>query len=88
MPDKNDDFTRLNMKLGEGDGVEIESFNCACHKANIAVNKTINAHPEMKKDLKAIAKYTKRIRKTKVNILLFSVCKKAVIFLRHFLMTP
>ena len=67
MPDKNDDFTRLNMKLGEGDGVEIESFNCACHKANIAVNKTINAHPEMKKDLKAIAKYTKRIRKTKVN---------------------
>ncbi len=67
MPDVSDKFPDLEIQLDGENGIKIPRYSCACHKANIAVNKTIKAHTKMQEDLRAIAKYTKKIRKSKQN---------------------
>ncbi len=44
MPDVSDKFPDLEIQLDGENGIKIPRYSCACHKANIAVNKTIKAH--------------------------------------------
>ena len=47
IPDVSDKFTYLEIQLDGENCVKIPRYTCACHKADISVNKTIKAHIEM-----------------------------------------
>jgi hypothetical protein len=47
IPDVSDKFTYLEIQLDGENCIKIPRYTCACHKADISVNKTIKAHIEM-----------------------------------------
>jgi hypothetical protein len=55
---------QLILKLDEADGVSLNRFSCACHKANIAVRKAIKSCKVMSNDLAKIRGYTASVRKS------------------------
>ena len=58
---------QLILKFDEADGVSLNRFSCACHKANLAVRKAIKSCKVMSNDLAKIRGYTASVSKSRLD---------------------